>query len=889
MSAMTMSLRPLLTLILCSLLLALFDGCSCWKDPFGKAGKTAADIKRNPDETLEEMEERRKKLLEEKEEKPDFETTRLVVMPADDSPTKNQVKPGHWFGAVQTMKANNFDFPKGDLDAQCVDTRGNPIPLPGTRYDLRTTRPVSLPKGQEKHFDMLLFANMPEKGGAINFMTRLRPRGGGREVDWKHEVTTRMKPFQNHMVVLAELPDNYQFLKSLRSVKPGRPNEDFLATELDYFIKLPKGEKRVDLPTHALTWTNIAYVVWDKYDPDNLNSSQQQALLDWLHWGGQLVINGPRTLDRLAGSILGPYLPARAGAKVSKLSNEEIATLNDNWTFETRGASRLTVSEEEKRPDTIELELTDSARFVPNTADLVAETHVGRGRVVATAFNIPHPTLRRWDSFDSFFNACLLDRPARKFREGQNTGIVEDWNAGNLLYRDDPRVTSKLRFFSRDAMALSRRSRQSREQALRETQRRAERNNPNRNIYYRNQVRANQDRIAEMAAAAAAADEQLDVASAPPPEVSKESEYAFGVTGFAKNDLVGVAGWSDQSDVSQAARASLERSAGISVPSIDFIARVLGIYLLVLVPLNWIMFRLMSRVEWAWAAVPLIAIGGAIGVARVAQLDIGFARSRTEIAIIEVQPDYDRAHLSRYVGFYTSLSSSYEIAGDDETTLLQPLASSQPVNDRRVSLYQGSSVNLTGFNVLSNSTGLVHGEQMIYLGGKFSFESNGGVSKLNNQTDYGLKACAIVRRTEDGTVEYAWLGDVDAKTKYEDISFQPLTSGQISFPEWEAEAATRKDSSEGDLNIRRIIDIATDPKRLGLGEVMFVGHNDQVVGGITVSPAAPQITARTVFVVQLHHAERPAPQRDINCYAVMGRSKAKREKENLNNFDAGTF
>ncbi len=87
----------------------------------------------------------------------------------------------------------------------------------------------------------------------------------------------------------------------------------------------------------------------------------------------------------------------------------------------------------------------------------------------------------------------------------------------------------------------------------------------------------------------------------------------------------------------------------------------MGYYLLILVPINYLVFRLLGRLEYAWLAVPLIAIGGAVWVARAARLDIGFARSQTEIALLELQPNYQRGHLSRVVAIYNSLSSTYDI------------------------------------------------------------------------------------------------------------------------------------------------------------------------------------------------------------------------------------
>ena len=978
-------------LLACLLSLSFVGGCSCWKDPLAQNGKNNEKKTKRP-ETLEEMEARRKELQEKKDEKPDFETSRLAVLPLDDAPTKNQVKPGHWFSAIQTMKANNFDFTKGDLEAQCVDPKGQPIPLPGTEFDLSITRPVSLPKGQTKHFDLLLFANMPPKRGAINFITRLRPRGGGREVEWKYETTTRMKPFQNHFVVLAALPDNYQFVKALRSVKPERQDQYIGSSDLDYFVKLPKGTRRVDLPSHSLTWSNMAYVLWDDFEPEILNTDQQQALIDWLHWGGQLIINGPRTLDRLNSSILAPYLPART-EKIGAVTDSQIAELNRNWSFPEDGGNELRPPKDEKnRPVALELTLQDGAHYIEGTGELIAEKSVGRGRVVTTAFNIPHSFFQSWDSYDSLFNACLLRRPARTFFEGRGA-ITERW-VSTKLARDDPRLTSAMRYFSRDAMGLTVQSRNPMRAGAASRISSANRNgndlptirpfdkndlhdplttvrmgsarptqsignemmrvvidgatvirNKQRERYFitfqnvgndqlvapriivrgtanlipvegtGGGVKENQTTVTWMAdnippghgntleviveadtdatkdqqlrvefhsnygQTYEAIDIELNASDESLHPLVRSSKQAFGMHGFAKDDLIGVAGWSDASEVSRAARESLKQASGISVPSKFFIAKVLGIYLLILVPLNWLLFKLMGRVEWAWAAVPLIAIGGALGVVKAAELDIGFARSRTEISVVEVQPNYDRAHATRYAGFYTSLSSRYRISGEDASTLLQPFSSTQPIGDRRVGLYQGENVDLSGFNVISNSTGYVHSEQMLELGGTFSLNQASGQTTVRNDTNFDLKGAVVVRRVDD-SVEVAWVGDLRTKEKRVDIEFKELSTVTVAFDEWDKESATSVDPVEGELNIRKLIDIAADPKRLGPDEMVLVGWNDTVIDGLIVKPESAQITSRTVVVAQLTHATRPKPQRDTNSYAVLKRDRDERKKSN---------
>ena len=74
-------------------------------------------------------------------------------------------------------------------------------------------------------------------------------------------------------------------------------------------LSLP-ATRRPSLPTNALYWTSIAYLLWDDFDPALWDVDQQRALIDWLHWGGQIIISGPEALEQLSSSFLRPYLPA---------------------------------------------------------------------------------------------------------------------------------------------------------------------------------------------------------------------------------------------------------------------------------------------------------------------------------------------------------------------------------------------------------------------------------------------------------------------------------------------------------------------------------------------------------------------------------------------------
>ena len=57
----------------------------------------------------------------------------------------------------------------------------------------------------------------------------------------------------------------------------------------------------------------------------------------------------------------------------------------------------------------------------------------------------------------------------------------------------------------------------------------------------------------------------------------------------------GVGGWDDFNAVSSAARETIREAAGIEIPDASFVVWVLAAYLVILVPFNWMVFRLIGR------------------------------------------------------------------------------------------------------------------------------------------------------------------------------------------------------------------------------------------------------------------------------------------------------
>ena len=404
--------------------------------------------RKTPQEAKKELEKLKKK------EKPkrDFDGPKIFVEPNETAATDpankeglaviRAIKPGHWTGMLVETKANNFDF-SGELSLAAVDSQSNPVDLQNSPFHLVMSRAAALPRGQQKTLESLFFA--PVSGHPGTWLSdRLRSKQQG-DYPLQTEPLTHMPPYQYFMFVLARDPNRYRYLKVLNCVHVPLDAQTLGADEALYYRMLfARPVQPIALPTQSLCWTSIAMIVWDDVLPSLLTPEQQLAMLDWLHWGGTLLISGPGTLDSLRGTFLEPYLPA-SSAETASLGPEALAEMDAHWTV--RGGGRPPAPLKPVKPwSGIKLARHAEATFIPGTGELVAERRVGRGRVVATAFRMHEQELIRWPSFDSFFNACILTHGQRAFDAHGGFHFVD---AQEQRHHYD-RITG-LRIFTRNA------------------------------------------------------------------------------------------------------------------------------------------------------------------------------------------------------------------------------------------------------------------------------------------------------------------------------------------------------------------------------------------------------------------------------------------------------
>lgn len=874
-------------------------GCGgCW----GGNNATTAAAKKKKDDEEKEKQKKKKKAEKPKE---DFEPVAIRMLPSDD-PTQLQrtpaihAKPGHWISLSETLKANNFDFP-GELATFAeMPATNRPLPVEETTQLLSNWCPAILPKGQAKRIESLIYlprrratnlSAVTNLNAVYSLRTELRSSRGGRAELFASTQSTSLKSYQYLIVVLASNPAAYSSYAKLRSIAMAdveAPSQTVSAAETlrHYHLIVPAADRAVPLPSHPLAWTTTAFVFWDDINPAVLTNLQQEALLDWIHWGGQLVISGPGSLDKLRGSFLAPFLPGETSQTV-KLEQAAFDELNATFSLQ-RDPARTSLSPVAKndalrrinvlpeRPMLgVELNLHAAAQPVAGTGGLVVERRVGGGRIAVTRFPLTDVRIKNWKNFDGFFNNVLLRRPPREFSHDPNSLIQlkvawKEPKLVNMLY--EPRIGSTLRYFTRDIGRPS----------PGDGSASGGGSTPEMPAEPSGAGRPTPPSPAASAAIAAANLRRFGLQEETH-WVDRSGDHPdlddWHLAGYQATDPSGVAAWNDACSASESARETLTTAAGIEIPKAEFVLKVLGVYLLVLVPLNWLVFWLLGRVEWAWVAAPIIAIVGAGAVIRLAQLDIGFARNRTEIAVLEVQGGYERAHLTRYTALYSSLTSQYTAAFDQPSSLALPFPGGKRdeaflsiATDSDVLFRRDKTTSLSGVMVSSNTTGMIHSEQMLPLGQNPKVAESlllvGDEQKgysIRNTTDITVREIGIIRRLPGTStqLETAYVARLEPASSAP-LVFKPLAGKQIWLPEWEKSTVFGPAGDRSQVRLTGLAQLATQQLRLLPGDVRLIGWSSDLLPGMDLSPAAPQNTCYTLVLAHLVRGALPTAKPDFN-------------------------
>jgi hypothetical protein len=332
------------------------------------------------------------------------------------------------------------------------------------------------------------------------------------------------------------------------------------------------------------------------------------------------------------------------------------------------------------------------------------------------------------------------------------------------------------------------------------------------------------------------------------------------------------ASWNDASPLAEAATDTLLESSGNPVPRLSLVASLLAGYLLVLVPLNWLVFWWIRRLELAWVAAPILAVLGAGVVFRLVHLDVGMTTRRYELGLLEGFANQPVAHHTAFHATFTSLANRFRITFPDNRGVVLPYVFSSMRRDGKKLIYntadnQGNG--LVPFPINSSSSDLFHSEEVLTLEGGLDAEPTNTDSswKLTNRMSRPIQGLAIFGRSKSNRLESAWIGDLAAGASA-DASLDPATFKEGWMEGWDTHPATSRSPSEEDtLPLTDALTAILEKTELPPGAAVAIGWIDQSPGHLVWQPDAPAPIARTILLFHLTHPPTPPARPDASLPA----------------------
>ena len=170
--------------------------------------------------------------------------------------------------------------------------QSDPVMMPSMPHEMVFRREARLLKEQRARLPLQvnLMQTVPKEWT----LDLVRPGAIRPEGVWQASLLT-LEPHQMLIMILSKEATN-QFAAWNRLIAMLPSDAEREAADLEkqryYRLVLPMDVDKPALSPHPLTWSTMSHVIWDGLPPDTLSVSQQQAMLDWLHWGGQIIFTG---------------------------------------------------------------------------------------------------------------------------------------------------------------------------------------------------------------------------------------------------------------------------------------------------------------------------------------------------------------------------------------------------------------------------------------------------------------------------------------------------------------------------------------------------------------------------------------------------------------------
>jgi len=748
-----------------------------------------------------------------------YQSQSIRTYPSDDDRPIG-IKPSHWIAASQRLKSTASDA-RGEFTSRIKRSRTDRV---GAEEDLRVNREVILPRGQWREVDFRLLPQQSDRDRANFYFVDSQLKISGQPVEL---------PGMRRVINNDEILKSQEYFFLIFTTRPerftGLQRADWVRFQSDPFrvsksepnfrvITISDNRSQVPFPETMLDLTATGVILWDDLPIEIITPRQQLAISDWIRFGGLLVLNGAAPSEALSFSALADLVPMEMESRV-ELDFEEAKNLLLDSTVPNDSSLEKQIAVLGQYTGGISFvgKLKDDANYVMASNNLLVRLPAGRGHVIQSRFDLTSDWITNWQSFDSFFNSAILGRPRRAIRvlkDEFDEPVFTQYYPDQQVEAADPTFNTRFRIIARDAK-LS--------------------------------------------------------ASETEGQLSQE-KTAFPDPFTAVDPVSGISGWRHDSDFIRFGADVLRERSSIRVPEAATAMVILFSYLIVLIPINYILFRLINRLEWFWLATPVIAIAGVVVVAYAIQLDIGFARSRHELSLLEVHGNYSRAHLTRLVAVYNSLSTNYEIDFASSDVSIEPTLGGEvdvASYPSTLKLERTGAISLDDFLIRSNQARVLRVEQMIELGGSIVLSAD---DRINNQSDLHLRDGMVIRRKEDGRLEKAILGDLGS-SQQAILKFELFDETGVSDLELQSQEELLNSLATG----------RTMPR----GAAKLVALYDGAIDGMNTQPPMDQQHGQTLVVVHLGYANWPAPIPDVNLMTGLVANLSRDQKTTTINEPSG--
>jgi hypothetical protein len=213
----------------------------------------------------------------------------------------------------------------------------------------------------------------------------------------------------------------------------------------------------------------------------------------------------------------------------------------------------------------------------------------------------------------------------------------------------------------------------------------------------------------------------------------------------------------------------------LDLPSVKWLAVVLGAYVILVGPVNYLLLRWRRALQWAWVTIPAITVvfsAGAFG--------LGYAMRGTDlivnkIAIVAMQPD-GTSYANTYVGLFSPSQQSYEIEVDGDGLVsplnseVSPFSSVSPGTGGGMVFVQGKPSRVRGLTVNQWSMQTFVYESTWANAGRVVAdlwtEDDGLAGTVRNETPFSLDDAVVVLG-----MDFVRVGDLEPGEEV-DVRFQ---------------------------------------------------------------------------------------------------------------------